>query len=202
MSAVWPTLWVHDMSTVWPILWLHDMSAVCPILWVYDISAVWPILWVYDMSAVWPTLWVHDMSAVWPTLWVHDMSAVWPIPWVYDICPPRIDLARNGNSGCANETSGCAKCHFWWKSPWKLKNLGNFRMCKLHNCLCKTQVHRWLAKAMPPRGLFCGYMIYVRHVGVYIDGSAQDYSNSIANALDILQSCAKPSISCLSCDLC
>ena len=26
--------------------------------------------------------------------------------------------------------SGCAKCHFWWKSPWKLKNLGNFRVCK------------------------------------------------------------------------
>ena len=41
-----------------------------------------------------------------------------------------IDLARNGNSGCANETSGCAKCHFWWKSPWKLKNFCNFRVCK------------------------------------------------------------------------
>ena len=41
-----------------------------------------------------------------------------------------IDLARNGNSGCANETSGCAKCHFWWISPWKLKNFGNFRVCK------------------------------------------------------------------------
>ena len=41
-----------------------------------------------------------------------------------------IDLARNGNSGCANENSGCAKCHFWWKSPWKLKNFGNFRVCK------------------------------------------------------------------------
>ena len=23
-----------------------------------------------------------------------------------------IDLARNGNSGCANEIVGCAKCHF------------------------------------------------------------------------------------------
>ena len=33
-----------------------------------------------------------------------------------------IDLARNGNSGCANEILGCAKCHFWWKSPGKLKN--------------------------------------------------------------------------------
>ena len=60
----------------------------------------------------------------------------------------RIDLARNGNSGCANETSGCAKCLFWWKSPWIWKNCGNFRVCKLHHCLCKTQVHRWLAKTM------------------------------------------------------
>ena len=33
-----------------------------------------------------------------------------------------IDLARNSNSGCANEILGCAKCHFWWKSPWKWKN--------------------------------------------------------------------------------
>ena len=37
-----------------------------------------------------------------------------------------IDLTRNGNSGCANEILGCAKCHFWWKSPWKLKDLGDF----------------------------------------------------------------------------
>ena len=59
-----------------------------------------------------------------------------------------IDLARNGNSGCANETSGCAKCLFWWKSPRKWKNCGNFRVCKLYHCLCKTQVHRWLAKTM------------------------------------------------------
>ena len=36
--------------------------------------------------------------------------------------PPSIDLARNGNSGCANEILGHAKCHFWWKSPWKWKN--------------------------------------------------------------------------------
>ena len=33
-----------------------------------------------------------------------------------------IDLARNGNSGCANEILGCAKCDFWWKSPWKWEN--------------------------------------------------------------------------------
>ena len=33
-----------------------------------------------------------------------------------------IDLARNGNSGCANEILGCVKCQFWWKSPWKWKN--------------------------------------------------------------------------------
>ena len=40
-----------------------------------------------------------------------------------------IDLARIGNSGCANEILGCAKCHFWWKSPWKWKNQGDFRVC-------------------------------------------------------------------------
>ena len=40
-----------------------------------------------------------------------------------------IDLARNDNSGCANEILGCAKCHFWWKSPWKWKNCGDFRVC-------------------------------------------------------------------------
>ena len=59
-----------------------------------------------------------------------------------------IDLARNGNSGCANEILGCAKCHFWWKSPWKWMNLGNFRVCNWLPCLCKTQVHGWLAKTM------------------------------------------------------
>ena len=40
-----------------------------------------------------------------------------------------IDLARNGNSGCANKILGCAKCHFWRKSPWKWKNWGNFKVC-------------------------------------------------------------------------
>ena len=40
-----------------------------------------------------------------------------------------IDLATNGNSGCANDILGCAKCHFWWKSPLKWKNLGDFRVC-------------------------------------------------------------------------
>ena len=40
-----------------------------------------------------------------------------------------IDLARNGNSGCANQILGCAKCHFSWKSPWNWKNLGDFRVC-------------------------------------------------------------------------
>ena len=34
-----------------------------------------------------------------------------------------IDLARNGNSGCADEILGCAKCQFWWKSPWTWKNM-------------------------------------------------------------------------------
>ena len=28
------------------------------------------------------------------------------------LCDAGIDLARNGNSGCANEILGCAKCHF------------------------------------------------------------------------------------------
>ena len=66
------------------------------------------------------------------------------------------DLARNGNSGCANEVLGCAKCHFWWKSPWKWKNLGNFRVCNWLPCLCKTQVHGWLAKTMMCGGI-CRY---------------------------------------------
>ena len=34
----------------------------------------------------------------------------------------------------------------------------------------------------------------------YIDGLVQDCSNSIANALELLQSCTKPSI-CCSCEL-
>ena len=38
---------------------------------------------------------------------------------------------------------------------------------------------------------------YVHQVHVHIDGLAQDCSNSIANALELLQSCAKPSI-CLA----
>ena len=61
----------------------------------------------------------------------------WPQPWAPDIGRYKhvlplyivIDLARNGNSGCANEIFGCAKCHFWRKSPWKWKNWGNFRVC-------------------------------------------------------------------------
>ena len=36
-----------------------------------------------------------------------------------------IDLARNGNSGYANEILGCAKWHFWRKFPWKWKNWDN-----------------------------------------------------------------------------
>ena len=41
---------------------------------------------------------------------------------MFNSSPPSIDLARNSNSGCANEILGCAKCHFLWKSPWKWKN--------------------------------------------------------------------------------
>ena len=64
-----------------------------------------------------------------------------------------IDLARNGSSGCANEILGCANCHFWWKSPWKWKNLGDFRVCNWLNCPCKTRVHGWLAKTVHCLGL-------------------------------------------------
>ena len=43
------------------------------------------------------------------------------------------------------------------------------------------------------------YMSAMRPIlGVYIDGSAQDYSNSIANTLDILKSSAKPFIDIMS----
>ena len=59
-----------------------------------------------------------------------------------------IDLARNGNSGCANEILRCAKCHFWRKSPWKWKNWGNLRVCNQFYGPCKTQVHGWLANTM------------------------------------------------------
>ena len=59
-----------------------------------------------------------------------------------------IDLARNRNSVCANEILGCTKCHFWWKSPWKWKNLGDFMVCNKLNCWSKTQVHGWLANTM------------------------------------------------------
>ena len=38
--------------------------------------------------------------------------------------------------------------------------------------------------------IFCQFF----HIHIYIDGSVQDYSNSIANALELLQSCTKPSI--------
>ena len=51
----------------------------------------------------------------------------WPDPYYTHHCS--IDLARIGNSGCANEILGCAKCRFWWKSPWKWKNQGDFRVC-------------------------------------------------------------------------
>ena len=57
------------------------------------------------------------------------------------LCPHPIDLARNGNSGCANEILGCAKCHFWRQSPWKWKNCGNlgcainFIACAKHGCM-------------------------------------------------------------------
>ena len=70
-----------------------------------------------------------------------------------DLIAANIDLARNGNSGCANEILGCANCHFWWKSPWKWKNWGNSRVCNLLHCLCKTQVHGWLAKTMAANGI-------------------------------------------------
>ena len=36
--------------------------------------------------------------------------------------------------------------------------------------------------------------IYLKQCSLYIDGLVQDYSISIANALEILQSCTKPSI--------
>ena len=41
---------------------------------------------------------------------------------------------------------------------------------------------------------FAHTMDYLRYTARYIDGLVQDYSNSIANALELLQSCTKPSI--------
>ena len=80
--------------------------------------------------------------------------------------PEGIDLARNGNSGCAHEILGCAKCHFWWKSPWKWKNWCDFRVCTWHNCPCKTRVHGWLANTMPEGLALNGPSVYFHYSGV------------------------------------
>ena len=45
-----------------------------------------------------------------------------------------------------------------------------------------------------PLGLL--YWHWSHHTSVQLDGSVQDCSNSIANALELQQSCAKPSSSC------
>ena len=37
-------------------------------------------------------------------------------------------------------------------------------------------------------------MLYVSKISKYFDGLVQDCGNSIANALELLQSCTKPSI--------
>ena len=54
-------------------------------------------------------------------LW-HEQTDGWRNGQSHSYVPTNIDLARNDNSGCANEILGCVKCHFWWKSPWKWKN--------------------------------------------------------------------------------
>ena len=70
--------------------------------------------------------------------WWHHM-----VTWIWVI-----DLARNGNLGCANAILGCAKCHLWWNSPWKWKNNGHFWVCNQLIYPCKTRVHGWLANTM------------------------------------------------------
>ena len=62
------------------------------------------------------------LKMVWPSYTIQHQR-----PW--SVLVQVIDLARNDNSGCANEILGCVKCHFWLKSPWKWKNLGDFRVC-------------------------------------------------------------------------
>ena len=80
-------------------------------------------------SGIWIELQFRFWNWIDPTL--HAMAWHWtgnkslPKPMVTRICcymVSPIDLARNGSSGFANEILGCAKCHFWWKSPWKWKN--------------------------------------------------------------------------------
>ena len=44
------------------------------------------------------------------------------------------------------------------------------------------------------RILMFDWLTEVRHVITHIDGFVQDCSNSIANALELLQSCTKPSM--------
>ena len=63
----------------------------------------------------------------------------------YLMCIKGIDLARNGNSGCANEILGCAKCHFWWKSPWKWR-IRVILWCAL-STIARAK-HGWLANTM------------------------------------------------------
>ena len=60
---------------------------------------------------------------------------------------PGMDLARNCNSGCANEILGCAKCHFWRKSPWN-EIIGIILGCANGFIACAK--HGWLANTMIP----------------------------------------------------
>ena len=67
---------------------------------------------------------------------------------------------------------------------------------KLRNCTLLNTINRLIKTHTALYYIMTGaHCIYAISVHEYIDGIAQDCSNSIANALELLQSCAKPSIS-------
>ena len=54
------------------------------------------------------------------------------------------------------------------------------------NFLLEISINKWWLR--------CNFSYAKTQIWNYIDGSVQDFSNSIANALELLQSCTKPSI--------
>ena len=144
-----------DFNYLWHVVsvWRNDIKCKCMFMFPLTTLAC-KVLSLCHM-AKWFVMFCVGNGLIPQTLYIMlppfaaYTGGIWKSLWC-------IDLARNGNSGCANEILGCAKCHFWWKSPWKWKNLGNFRVCNWLPCLCKTQVHGWLAKTM----LWCSHVSF------------------------------------------
>ena len=67
-----------------------------------------------------------------------------------------------------------------------------FTRVRGHEKRCNSAQSKFMCAIIRNVHLLC-------HRGQYIDGLVQDCSNPIANALELLQSCTKPSIWCLCC---